>query len=1006
MYKQLLILLISLSLFSRAWADEAQIDGIYYDLDRGAMTAKVICSYDKEPAETYIGSVVIPMTVTEKTGDKETFTVTGINDNAFAYCTGLTEVTVPATVTSIGSSAFSGCTSLKSARLSDNIISIGAYAFAECASLQEINCPASLTDIQGGTFFGCVSLNAFVIAASVVNIDYSAFEKCIELKHLTIADGTEVLASVTAFSEMALNSLYLGRPVDNCSFNVSALETLSIGSAVEAIPDGIFSGASNLSSLTIADGVKDIGSWAFRGCTSLQTLSLPASVDSIGWGTFSECSALTSINLNRVIRFGNGAFSGCIALKSFSLPEGMTEVPDDFLSNCTNLESVTLPSTITSIGSAAFRGCPLTSVDIPDGVTCIKRMAFGECKSMDNLSFGSNMRYIEDGAFYECRKINEIRYRGTLADWLKISFGSASRPYPEDTNPLSYTETFKIYDADKGDYMPLTDIVIPEGTDSIPALSLCGCKGFASLEMPQTVEYIGEDAFSWSGLKKAVIRAKSIREFAFCYTKLNEVTLGEDLEEIQSRAFSSSTIQTLRFEGDMKKWCAINRQSLMSCTDLYIDGTLQVNVTIPATVEEIKDYSFYGCMGIESVAITSSTKKIGSNAFASCPNLKSFVWSNTSSAKAKSASVASAKGFEIGSEAFYNDTSLSDISLPEDITSIGSYAFRSTAWEANLPEGLAYIGNILYIYKGTIPGNSHLVVREGTIGICGNAFNDYSDGGFTISLPSSLTTLADDVFSGNGGLKGISLPEGLVSIGFGTFHGCMNLKEIQLPGNLKEIGGSAFSGSGLTAITIPSSVTSLSSSAFSNCSDLRSLSFADGADMLYMQIAGSEFGYGSPVQSIYLGRNVKAIMNEQDSEGRTLYIGDWNLKELTIGPNIDNMGKLCFMNCGEGLADITVLRDVPPVCENYDVFPYGTYQDAKLHVPSGSENAYSQAVVWKDFLNIIGEELTGIDHVVSGVMESATELHYDLSGRQVSPETPGIHVVRKQNGHSYKQFVK
>ena len=245
-----------------------------------------------------------------------------------------------------------------------------------------------------------------------------------------------------------------------------------------------------------------------------------------------------------------------------------------------------------------------------------------------------------------------------------------------------------------------------------------------------------------------------------------------------------------------------------------------------------------------------------------------------------------------------------------------------------------------------------------------------------------------------------------VSIGFGTFHGCMNLKEIQLPGNLKEIGGSAFSGSGLTAITIPSSVTSLSSSAFSNCSDLRSLSFADGADMLYMQIAGSEFGYGSPVQSIYLGRNVKAIMNEQDPEGRTLYIGDRNSKELTIGPNIDNMGKLCFMNCGEGLADITVLRDVPPVCENYDVFPYGTYQDAKLHVPSGSENAYSQAAVWKDFLNIIGEELTGIDHVVSGVMESATELHYDLSGRQVSPETPGIHVVRKQNGHSYKQFVK
>ena len=104
----LLLTLLCLSLSARA--HDAEIDGIFYNLDVANKTATVTFkgnnygSYDNE----YSGDVVIPETVTY--GDI-TYSVTSLGSFCFAECSSLTSITIPNSVTSLGSSCFSGCSS-------------------------------------------------------------------------------------------------------------------------------------------------------------------------------------------------------------------------------------------------------------------------------------------------------------------------------------------------------------------------------------------------------------------------------------------------------------------------------------------------------------------------------------------------------------------------------------------------------------------------------------------------------------------------------------------------------------------------------------------------------------------------------------------------------------------------------------------------------------------------------------------------------------------------------
>ena len=148
---------------------------------------------------------------------------------------------------------------------------------------------------------------------------------------------------------------------------------------------------------------------------------------------------------------------------------------------------------------------------------------------------------------------------------------------------------------------------------------------------------------------------------------------------------------------------------------------------------------------------------------------------------------------EIGAYSFYNCFYLTDITLPESVTSIGDYAFCGCASLSSitLPESVTSIGDRAFA------GCKDLT---------------------SINIPDNVTSIEASTFVACNILSSITLPESVTSIGEAAFEGCNSITHITLPERVTSIGDGAFYGcSNLTDITLPKSVTSIGQYAFREC---------------------------------------------------------------------------------------------------------------------------------------------------------------------------------------------
>ena len=242
------------------------------------------------------------------------------------------------------------------------------------------------------------------------------------------------------------------------------------------------------------------------------------------------------------------------------------------------------------------------------------------------------------------------------------------------------------------------------------------------------------------------------------------------------------------------------------------------NVVIPSyykgcKVTSIGSSAFSGCIGLTNVTIPNTVTSIGGSAFENCSGLTSITIPD---------SVTS-----IGIKTFYNCSGLTSVTIGNSVMSIGSYAFSNTAWYNNQPDGLVYAGKVAYKYKGTMPSNTSIVIKEGTISISSYAFSGCS-GLINITIPDSVTSIGYRAFEKCSGLTSITIPDSVTSIGYYAFYDCTGLTSIIIPNSVTNIDDYAFRGcSGLTSITIPDSVTSIGYCAFGGCSGLMSITIPD-----------------------------------------------------------------------------------------------------------------------------------------------------------------------------------
>ncbi len=154
---------------------------------------------------------------------------------------------------------------------------------------------------------------------------------------------------------------------------------------------------------------------------------------------------------------------------------------------------------------------------------------------------------------------------------------------------------------------------------------------------------------------------------------------------------------------------------------------------ITYSVTSIGDKAFYGFLGLTSVTIPSSVTSIGNYAFYGCSGLTTVTIPS---------SVTS-----IGIYAFYGCSGLTTVTIPNSVTSIGSSAFYGTPWYNNQPDGVVYVGKVAYKYKGTMPENTQITIKDGTLSIGDGAFL-YCSRLTSVTIPNSVTSIGSYAFGG------------------------------------------------------------------------------------------------------------------------------------------------------------------------------------------------------------------------------------------------------------------
>ena len=494
-----------------------------------------------------------------------------------------------------------------------------------------------------------------------------------------------------------------------------------------------------LTSITIPNSVKSIGKWAFRYCYGLTSITIPNSVTSIGNEAFEDCKGLKEVHINDIVAWCSINFNG-----SYANP--LYYAHNLYLNNELVTELV-IPDGVTSIGSYAFSGCSgLKSITIPNSVTSIEYDAFSGCSGLKEVH------------------INDI------AAWCSIDFDGS------DANPLSNAQNLYLNNE------LITELVIPNGVTEINDYAFVDCDGLTSVTIPNSITSIGE----WA--------------FAYC-DGLTSATIGNSVTSIGNYVF-------------------------YGCKGL-------TSVTIPNSVTSIGSVAFSGCTGLTSITIPNSVTSIGSGAFNGCDGLKTVInLSNLTFSKGST---------DYGYIARYadkvynaNNGSIEGdyiFGKPNDISTLILYLGNET--ELTLPadyKGESYVIGDNAFYGNKTITNITIPNSVTSIGIC--AFSGCT-GLTSVTIPNSVASIGDGAFYNCEGLTSVTIPNSVTSIGNNAFSGCSGLTSITIPNSVTSIGNNAFSGcSGLTSITIPNSVTSIGNNAFSGCENIETLYISNAIESI------------------------------------------------------------------------------------------------------------------------------------------------------------------------------
>ena len=508
--------------------------------------------------------------------------------------------------------------------------------------------------------------------------------------------------------------------------------------------------------------------------------------------------------------------------------------------------------------------------------------------------------------------------------------------YPEVFTPTgiisSAADMFNSSEAD--------ELRCPSNLTSIVARAFQGSQWLTKINIPEKVETIEDATFASSVLKQITLSEglKTIKNGAFVGTSISSIDLPETLETIESSAFLQSSITSLEIPENVTKLGTSVIRDCKELTSLTLGGKLE---KIPESFNPMGNNPKF-----TTLVIREGTKEIGNYAFDDDKTIKNVTLPSTL--------------IDIGQLSFYN-CSIDNIDLPDGLLRIGCNAFMYnnltsfvvpesvrdfgyTNNSGNAPGGVfqynkleeLVIGSSLYP-ENDLPGVTYvpssfisyglghdegkelkITLREGIKSIESSAFQNNSH--ITeVNLPETLESIGVNAFM-YAGFEDIYLPQNLKNIDVTAFGWCSNLKTITLPDSLETLGSQAFMGTALESLTIPyntkyklndywapsKSIDNINTIC-SSCQNLKSFTVENG-DFVNK---GGVFGMFNPLESITVLDNFEHIPDNWLATDTT------NISEINLPDNVISIGSSALRH-----AKITSFT-APETLESMGVTPFG-----------------------------------------------------------------------------------